>query len=57
MEVCPDGGISRNCRYSFSVNIKRKGSTDPDCLVALADADINLEIKRWTEKEEYKVGF
>ena len=57
MEVCPDGGISRNCRYSFSVNIKRKGSTDPDCLVALADADINLEIKRWAEKEEYKVGF
>ena len=57
IEVCPEDGINRNSRYSFDITIRRKGTTDPDCLIEEAAADIDLEIKRWIEKEDYQVIF
>lgn len=51
------GGIERNSRYSYSIEIKRKGTTDPDVPINLCDNEIKLDIEPWSEKTEYGIRF
>jgi len=55
-EVCSEG-ISRNHRYIFRINIRRKGTSDPDNLIERPEIEFETTIKPWMEKEEYTVGF
>ena len=50
-------GIERNMTYNYNILIRRKGTTDPDTPVEPKDIDIELNIKTWTEKENYQVRF
>ena len=50
-------GIHRNTRYIFDIDIKRKGSSDPDTTVDTEAAEIHMNIRQWKEKEEQHVIF
>jgi hypothetical protein len=50
-------GIGRNRRYVYDIEIRRKGSTDPDIPVITDDIIISLKTEEWKEKEEYEVLF
>jgi hypothetical protein len=52
-----DGSVERNSIYKYDILIRRKGTTDPDRIIDPVALDITLNIKPWTEKEEYQVGF
>ena len=56
-EVGSPEGIEKNCRYIYDINIRRKGTTDPDCLIDPAVVELDLKVKPWSEKEEYRVMF
>lgn len=56
-EVGGPEGIEKNCRYIYRINIRRKGTTDPDCLIDPTDVELDLKVKPWSEKEEYCVMF
>lgn len=50
-------GIYRNRRYSFDITIKRRGTSGPDQVIEIEDADINMEIDSWKEKDDYSISF
>lgn len=50
-------GVGRSCRYVYDIVIRRKGSTDPDTPVEVAQAEISMKTRPWNEKEEYTVTF
>jgi hypothetical protein len=50
-------GVEKGKRYAYDILIRRKGVSDPDTPIEDASMDIKLNIKPWTEKEEYSVGF
>lgn len=55
--VNPGVGVERNCRYVYDIEIRRKGVSDPDIPINPEDIEIKMNIKPWTEKEGYGVGF
>lgn len=57
IEVGEGNGVERNNCYTYEILIRRKGSSDPDCLIEPTAIDYRLKIKPWTEKEEYQVTF
>lgn len=57
IEICPDEGIGRNMSYNLGITIRRRGTTDPNCLVDPTAVDLNLKTKPWMEKEEYQIRF
>lgn len=50
-------GVERNCQYIYDINIRRKGSSDPDIPAKAEDLDIKFEIREWDRKQEYDVQF
>lgn len=50
-------GISRNSQYIYDIIITRTGTSDPDTPIKTEDAEIKLEVKEWSEREEYGVRF
>lgn len=50
-------GVSRNHSYIYDVTITGKGSSDPDIPVRNEDVEINVEIKKWRECQEYVICF
>lgn len=50
-------GIYRNRQYIFDVIIKRKGTSDPDSVMKIEDAEIIMSIQPWKEKEEHTIAF
>lgn len=50
-------GIYRNRQYIFDVIIKRKGTSDPDTVIEIEDAEIIMNIQPWKEKEDHTIGF
>lgn len=49
--------IERNCRYSFNILIRRKGTSDPDTPVDLEECEIQYDIRPWEEKTECGIRF
>lgn len=52
-----NGLIERNKSYSYDIQIKRKGVTDPNTPIDTKDLDFVMNILPWTEAEEYGVIF
>lgn len=50
-------GIHRNRRYTFDITIRRKGTSGPEQLIEIEDADIFMEIDSWKEKDNYSISF
>lgn len=50
-------GIYRNRQYEFDICLTRKGSYDPDIVLETDAAEIKMNIRSWTEKEEYQVTY
>lgn len=50
-------GIHRNRRYTFDITIKRKGTADPDQVIEIEDARIDMEVDTWKEKDNYAITF
>ncbi len=50
-------GVERNCQYIYDILITRKGTDNPDIPMDVEGIEINMEIRRWTDKEEYGVSF
>lgn len=57
IEINGKEGVKRNCRYSFDISIRRRGTSDPDILITSSDADIEIRVKSWLEKEDYQISF
>jgi hypothetical protein len=53
-EIC---GIERNCRYSFDILIRKKGTSDPDIPIQINECEIKFKLKPWEEKKEYGIRF
>lgn len=53
----PPEGIHRNNRYIFDINIRSKGTKDPDTPVKREMLETVFEVAKWEEKEEYSVTF
>ena len=50
-------GVERNCMYTYDIVITRKGTDNPDIPVDISGTEINMEVSKWTEKEDYGVCF
>ena len=50
-------GIKRNMSYTYDIIITRKGSADPDTAISTESITIKMNVKEWTEKEDYQVRF
>lgn len=57
IEVGEGDGIARNCLYSYSILLRRKGTSDPDILIDRRDVELEFKVKPWEEKDSYYVGF
>lgn len=57
IEIGDGNGTERGMAYVYDILIRRKGTTDPDVPIELKDMEINLNVKPWTEKEDYRVRF
>ena len=56
-EDTDEPGIYRNRQYIFDICLTRKGTSDPEDVLDIDAADINMNIRSWTEKEEYQVAY
>lgn len=52
-----NGGIERNCRYTYDILIRNKGSDNPDIPVKEGDVTIKMETASWKEKKDYEILF
>ncbi len=52
-----EAGIWRNRRYIYDIRITGKGTDNPDTPVKSEDISINLNVRKWKEKEEYSISF
>ncbi len=50
-------GIHRNRRYTYDITLRRKGTSSPDDVIEIEDADIDMEIDSWNEKDRYSISF
>lgn len=50
-------GIERNCRYSFDILIRKKGTSDPDIPIQINECEIKFKLKPWEEKKDYGIRF
>ena len=57
IEIGEGDGVSRNSIYSYSILLRRKGTSDPDILIDRRDVELELKVKPWEEKDNYYVGF
>ena len=52
-----DSGLHRNTRYIYDITITQTGLTDPDGMIQDINADIDLEVETWKEKDWYDIRF
>jgi len=50
-------GIVRNNRYIYDITITETGTSDPDRPIGRNEASIRMEVKEWSEREDYGVRF
>ena len=50
-------GIIRNCNYIYDVEIRRKGTSDPDVPACVESVQCKFEVEKWEEKESYEILF
>lgn len=50
-------GIERNCCYCYDIQIRRKGTSDPEIPIEPKDMDIKISICEWKEMKGYGVRF
>lgn len=50
-------GVFGNRQYLYDICITGKGSADPDTEIEKGEIEIMMEVREWTEKEEYEVVF
>lgn len=52
-----NGGIEGNCRYTYDIIIRSRGTDNPDRPAESRSVSAKMETARWKEKEEYTIGF
>ena len=57
IEVGEGDGVVRNSHYSYSILLRRKGTSDPDILIDRRNIELEMKVKPWEEKDNYSVGF
>ena len=57
VNVGEDGHTERGITYSYSILIRRKGTSDPDLPLEPRDIEIDYRIVPWEEKEAYQENF
>ena len=57
IEVGEGNGVVRNSLYSYSILLRRKGTSDPDILIDRRNIELEMKVKPWEEKDNYSVGF
>lgn len=57
IEIGDNGNITRNTIYSYSILLRRRGTSDPDTLIDRGDVEMKVRVKPWEEKDNYYVGF
>ena len=56
-ESAQEQGIHRSRQYIYDVTITRKGSSSPEDVVETDAVRLQMNIRPWTEKDEYQVSF
>ncbi|MGM9748218.1 MAG: fimbrial protein, partial [Candidatus Cryptobacteroides sp.] len=51
------GGVSRNCRYTYDILIRRAGSSDPSIPVVSGAVITGFAVGDWKENDKVTVGF
>lgn len=49
--------IERSHRYVYDIQIRRKGTTDPDIPINIKAGEIKFKVEPWVEKEEYGIEY
>ena len=57
IELGGNDGIARNTVYSYSILLRRRGTSDPDTIIDRGDMEVKVRVKPWEEKDNYYVGF
>lgn len=55
--ISDEPGIHRNRRYIYDIDIRRKGTTEPDVNINAEAITFKMEIEKWEEKDNYEVRF
>ena len=50
-------GIIRNCNYIYDLDIRRKGTSDPDIPAGVESVQFKLVVEKWEEKSTYEILF
>lgn len=57
LEVGDNEGIVQGSTYSYDIQIRKKGTSDPDTVMKSEDMEVIFNVQKWTEKENYPVRF